>query len=363
MRLLTLLLCFQLCFFSQLQAEPSGLGRLPDGRAYRTDAAGNEIVDLVAELELQLKSKEQQLIALEDDLERERERSARLQSSGGKDPEVRERTLVGKSDTGSSSSRSQDLRRIYILEEQLARLRAENHRLTKGRSAQSSASKVASETTKRLEELRKVNAAQKEKIATISEREQRERYKTAALEKELSKFKNNARQRDEQLVLHDVSLRQNLESEQKKVRGLEEELSKVREELKLALAQDQRASRKADLQSSASSPRASLGKATAEIPVDLDPAVASLRGVAKTEINKVSQKIVARDHLKTQYLKQGRRPELLRLKADARALLSQYKSELQKSYTRQSVQQVMRDVKRLSSNIDSDIQRIKSELR
>ncbi len=49
------------------QSDPKR-GRLPDGRAYRTDRAGNKIVDYVAELELNLEAKERQIQSLKRQL-------------------------------------------------------------------------------------------------------------------------------------------------------------------------------------------------------------------------------------------------------------------------------------------------------
>lgn len=53
-----------LCLTGLLIAEERG--RLPDGRAFRTDADGNQVIDYIAELETTVDALTQQVIALED---------------------------------------------------------------------------------------------------------------------------------------------------------------------------------------------------------------------------------------------------------------------------------------------------------
>lgn len=66
-------------------------GRLPDGRAYRTDAQGVRIIDYIAELELSVEDLSRQIQDLESELER---RGGRR--SQGADVEKKDGALVEK---------------------------------------------------------------------------------------------------------------------------------------------------------------------------------------------------------------------------------------------------------------------------
>jgi hypothetical protein len=63
-----ILLILTLCFItSNISAEPSN-GRLPDGRAFRTDSQGSVMVDYIAELELEADSLRRQVQSLEEEV-------------------------------------------------------------------------------------------------------------------------------------------------------------------------------------------------------------------------------------------------------------------------------------------------------
>jgi DNA repair exonuclease SbcCD ATPase subunit len=67
---LTLFLSFLVCCVSSLQAQPGGtVGRLPNGQAYRTDGAGNQIVDYIAELEVTNEAHERRIRGLLAEIE------------------------------------------------------------------------------------------------------------------------------------------------------------------------------------------------------------------------------------------------------------------------------------------------------
>ncbi len=72
-----------LLFSLPLQAEEPALGRTADGRAYRTDAQGNQIVDYIAELELSVDSLKRRVHGLEYDLEEKQRVIARLSGGSG----------------------------------------------------------------------------------------------------------------------------------------------------------------------------------------------------------------------------------------------------------------------------------------
>ena len=87
-----LLVIFPLLFiFSfEVAAEPK-TGRLPSGQAYRTDAAGNQIVDYIAELEVKNEALERRIRGLVNEVED-------LRASGGSPSRsLREKNLLGSS--------------------------------------------------------------------------------------------------------------------------------------------------------------------------------------------------------------------------------------------------------------------------
>lgn len=72
--------------------EQTMRGRLPDGRAFRTDAEGNQLVDYLAELELGVEALTRQVHGLEGELKDKQTEIERLKSS--KNTELSEKTLV-----------------------------------------------------------------------------------------------------------------------------------------------------------------------------------------------------------------------------------------------------------------------------
>ena len=61
--LLSIIILLSLGFSLNLVAEDADRGRLPDGRAYRVDQQGYQLVDYIAELELKVEELQTQLIA------------------------------------------------------------------------------------------------------------------------------------------------------------------------------------------------------------------------------------------------------------------------------------------------------------
>lgn len=79
-KLLHLALLSSLITVTTASAEDK-IGRLPDGRAYRTDSSGFRLTDQVADLEVAVKELQHQVISLEDEL---REKNALLSQKGAK---------------------------------------------------------------------------------------------------------------------------------------------------------------------------------------------------------------------------------------------------------------------------------------
>ena len=65
-----IILVFLLLISFLAEAEESERGRLADGRAYRTDSAGTQLVDYIAELELTVEEKERTIVSLKNELKK-----------------------------------------------------------------------------------------------------------------------------------------------------------------------------------------------------------------------------------------------------------------------------------------------------
>lgn len=105
--LLSLLFCTFL-FISPIQAQnkPQQIGRLRDGRAYRIDAGGMQLVDHIAELEVHVDDLTKQLHALEDELKEKQETIQEL--TNGK--EIPKRHIAEVSLLDNKGSRQQGAR-------------------------------------------------------------------------------------------------------------------------------------------------------------------------------------------------------------------------------------------------------------
>lgn len=82
--------------------EPSR-GRLNDGRAYRTDDQGNQLVDYIAELEINIESLNRRIIGLEDELTEKNVQLERASHASPQPAAVKERDLGGSASQGARS--------------------------------------------------------------------------------------------------------------------------------------------------------------------------------------------------------------------------------------------------------------------
>ena len=80
-------------------AEPER-GRLPDGRAFRTDVEGHQIVDYIAELEVTIEGLNRQVQSLEGELNDKNQALGRAARGEPIRPRVQERDLIASSQGG-----------------------------------------------------------------------------------------------------------------------------------------------------------------------------------------------------------------------------------------------------------------------
>jgi|GEM_PF-5226963 len=87
------------------QAEPER-GRLPDGRAFRTDVEGTQIIDYIAELELSVEALQRQIYGLENEIDQKDGTIARLRDQGanGQGEHLKERDLLARKSNQPTSS-------------------------------------------------------------------------------------------------------------------------------------------------------------------------------------------------------------------------------------------------------------------
>jgi len=94
-------LCF-VCKPSHANADDEPRrGLLADGRAFRTDQNGNQLVDYIAELEVNVESLEKRVYGLEDEVKEKQLQIERLQGGSSQGAGLQERSLIAESDVSS----------------------------------------------------------------------------------------------------------------------------------------------------------------------------------------------------------------------------------------------------------------------
>jgi chromosome segregation ATPase len=88
-------LCIVVLQTALVVAEPAK-GRLPDGRAYRTDEQGMELVDYIAELEVTIEEQKRQIHGLQYEVEEKEDVIEALKRNGGTTPEIVEKDLLAR---------------------------------------------------------------------------------------------------------------------------------------------------------------------------------------------------------------------------------------------------------------------------
>lgn len=98
---------FLLLSSGSLRAEDTDAarGRLPDGRAFRTDAQGNQLVDYIAELELSVEQLNRRVHGLEFEVEERQKQIERMSKRGAGDDSIAERDLLNSRAASAVNSR------------------------------------------------------------------------------------------------------------------------------------------------------------------------------------------------------------------------------------------------------------------
>lgn len=247
-----------------LVAEEPQRGRLPDGRAYRTDASGTQLVDYIAELELNVEALNRRVEGLEGEVsvkEAELKRVSAGQSRGGS---LMERDLI---DTEQRSSRAADNQQLQRASESETRLR---------RQLDASAEDLEVE--------RQLNARE-----------------SAELEARMAAMQDELKRKDEEIESLRAKLGQSIDLADA-LKQRQEMLHKAEAELAAARAQENALTAAAvSAQRPVREPqtRASFSAARSR-------AVDSVRGSTLTELNKLSALVATRDKLYNEFIKKPR---------------------------------------------------------
>jgi hypothetical protein len=93
-------------------SEDPAVGRLPDGRAFRTDKEGNQLVDYIAELELEVESLKRRVVGLEDENAEKQASIQRLSSGRDLNPKVIEKDLIKKEPAVTAECKPQIVEKV-----------------------------------------------------------------------------------------------------------------------------------------------------------------------------------------------------------------------------------------------------------
>lgn len=302
------------------QAEEGERGRLPDGRAFRIDAEGNQLVDYIAELELSVQSLNRRIEGLENELDAKNIALAQ----GHADPavaeqgEMRERTLAQADSSSGLAQRAQVNCPVCPEADPASRARLPV---------------VSEDCTAATESLERKNEEQKETIQRlIEEREKQGKLNTRVVaelqrqlsgrEQELSQLKSAAGHTE---PVPDPALAAALKSQDQQGQEIE----------------------KADVPVEAPE---QMGTARRR-------AIEAYKGNLSTEINKVRTMIATRDKLYREYLKVPRALKLepARAVSSRNLSLDQIRNQMDKSTSMTTLSLLSRDISEIRAKISDDI--------
>jgi len=310
MRNFLIVAIFLACAANTFADDPER-GRLPDGRAYRTDNQGNQLVDYIAELELNLDSLKRRVNGLEDEVSAKQRMLDRLNSGKPAESALEERDIVRSAPRPKLSDDAKD-------EDGFAQKRTI-----------SEAAQVSSETRayqeqisglkNTIENLEQVLKARDNELLALKSRSAVGQQPTArqmagldqsqelaALKGQVQDLELALRAKNDALAKADSDLKDlSLEfANYKKEQLAKADTTVGQEPLKLALAKPEEPQAKESEEEMAPvledrSERASFSPARSR-------AVDSVRGTLMTELNKVGALIGTRDRLLEQYNSQRR---------------------------------------------------------
>lgn len=261
-------------------AQDAAQGRLPDGRAFRTDAEGNQLVDYIAELELNVADLNRRLVGLETEVEQKQQVIDRMQSGRAPQGELSERDLSGAGRSANVTHHSCDTQ-VAAVRQELLSARDDLDLLRTNHQREVSAYESALQKLRSQSQVAAVPNCGPE--VARAEAAKSELYASSLRERDIALQQTEARYEDERRQW------------EKKLSDAEAELRSMKEESELLRTKFQEASR-------ASAERAVLPLAAQN---DSSPArqraVDSLKGSVSQELHRVRDLLAIRERLIGQY--------------------------------------------------------------
>lgn len=263
----------------------SNVGRLPDGRAYRTDAEGNQLVDYLAELELSVENLNRQVRGLEDEVKTKQATIERLEQAKPVPATVSERDLIGKESSGKRDTRAGAATAI-------------------AGSPTSVTCPVCQPPTElcgaQNRIISQLNATLEETKTDLQVEKQLNEKRTAALQHQLASL-----QSDLEISRGETqSLRASLSQNSEQMNAAQEALNDSREAAEQARAELARVERERAQAAAQTRASLSLSEAPASLSASRMRAVEIIRGKLQTQFNQVRGLLGTRDELYKRYSKQ-----------------------------------------------------------
>lgn len=299
-------------------------GRLPDGRAFRTDTQGNQLVDYIAELELNVESLKRRVNGLEDEVTSKNQIIERLNNGKPAQGTLEERDIVRAASSKPAITKESGAEDSFAQNRDAGSARYEVERRAQADqilSLKTQLAKVGQELESRDQELLVLKSgsnqairAQEDKRAKLQEileskqadaelEIQRKSKEIDALKAQLDELRVALKNRDEALAQTQMEL--------KDVRA---ELTTSKSDASLAKAVSEVKpvevvkveERKKEIEISQPEERDSERSERASFSPARSRAVESVRGSLTTELNKLGALISTRDRLLEQYNSQRR---------------------------------------------------------
>ena len=354
---------FSLAAVDPVQAESwdSARGRLPNGKAFRTDQEGNQLVDYIAELEVNVESLKTQVGGLEDEVKEKQGTIDRLREDGKREAEVREKNLLATQPSAPAKTsqvavvtcdteRSKIQELSNSLELTKADLEVERQvSLKRVADTQSSASDLQAKLTSQTGDLENLRT----EMTVLQQREAKSSAEVARLRREIGGLQlaaeHSAQERRSRTpVITSASL-----VARPADRGVESRsLGETGESATAALAQSSTGASASTVAASQGS-----GDARASLSIMRMRAVEVVRGKVRTELSQVRGTIASRDELFRKYSSQKRAVAFTpsRPVSESGLTLSDISKRLQSASTVGELSVLNRDVSRIEQKMNEDI--------
>jgi chromosome segregation ATPase len=342
-----------------VSAEDPLRGRLPDGRAFRTDAQGIQIVDYIAELELTVEDLNRKVHGLEYQLDQKRMAASgqvtgqRLQerdilsnsrSQSQRSASVRKQPVVA-SDCQSTAGSNRDTARLNQLESQLASERREVASLQK-MVDRCNVTKASSRDQARAMQNQQNQLSQKLSSLQGQGKECSQKYTQCSSQVSLLQAELQSAKTAEQRALQDQKVMQ------ADIARLNASLQKTQSDLQQASATMQAKSAEAQSARGTDYSRASYSPERMR-------ALEAAKGTIKSEINKVNSLARSRDKKFQIYLRTSKNASVRvspsKLVSRRNYTLSMVRKRLKNASSRKALSALRRDVSDIEGVVRDDL--------